>query len=184
MTQRAGHVDYDAMLKISSIPSDEPKFLVRAQDDSSGDTVRAWVELAAARGVPAPVLEQALRQADRMDRWPTKKTPDADHIAPGEAKRLAHAFSRRAWGAHLSDAGVPIAPTLSIALAERRGHDAAAGRIRELVRALSEALPALEVQIAATARGGAMQSAERHAQLTRIRDDLVAPALAKAEGLD
>jgi hypothetical protein len=181
MSQRTSRADLDAMIKISSVPADEPVWLTRAQDIVSGDHVRGWVALAHARGVDVAVLEQALRQADRMDAWPVKKRPEADHLAPDDRKALSHAFSRRAWRDHLDKAGVPLVPDFRTALAERRGYDEATGVIRALRRALEVSAVALEWQIAATAPGGVFQDADHHAALLTQRDGLVAPALALAE---
>lgn len=92
---QTGRPDLDAMLKVSSIPATEPVFVIRAQDSSSGDTVRSWAGHARARGAPAEVLEQALQQADRMDAWSIKKVPDSDHLAEHQVMNLRYEFQRR-----------------------------------------------------------------------------------------
>lgn len=92
---QTGRTDLDAMLKVSSIPATEPVFVIRAQDSSSGDTVRSWAGHARSRGAPAEVLEQALQQADRMDAWPIKKVPDSEHLVEHQAQNLRYEFQRR-----------------------------------------------------------------------------------------
>ena len=109
---KTGRDDLDAMLKVSSIPADEPTFLLRAQDAQAAETVRAWAELQLTAGAPVAVVEQALRQADAMDAWPVKKTPGADHLTEAESKQLAYAYDRRRWNLGSRDVS---------ALAEARG---------------------------------------------------------------
>jgi hypothetical protein len=58
------------------IPDDEPVFLIRGQDAISGQAVRAWAELAEINGADPEIIKRALDHADKMDRWPKKKTPD------------------------------------------------------------------------------------------------------------
>ena len=55
---------------------DEPIFTLRAQDKLAPMVVRYWAELAEDAGSPAAKVEEALRCADEMDAWPTKKVPD------------------------------------------------------------------------------------------------------------
>jgi hypothetical protein len=59
--------------------------------------VREWAALALERGVDTAVIEQALRQADRIEAWPVKKVPDASRIPADDAKQLRYAYSRRVW---------------------------------------------------------------------------------------
>lgn len=92
-----GRPDFDQMVKIASVPSDEPVFLLRARDIAAAPAVRAWAALAMEAGAPVSVIEQALQQADRMEAWAVKKVPDEDHIEPTERKRLAHQLRRRLW---------------------------------------------------------------------------------------
>jgi hypothetical protein len=92
-----GRDDYDRFLKTRTIPEDEPVFRLRAQDAVAVDTVRHWAHLALAAGAPRAVVEQALRQADRMAAWPVKKVSDADHIA--DRRALEDAFIQRGWSA-------------------------------------------------------------------------------------
>jgi hypothetical protein len=58
------------------IPEDEPVFLIRGQDVAAGEAVRAWAALAAKAGATADILNAAMDHADKMDEWPSKKTPD------------------------------------------------------------------------------------------------------------
>jgi hypothetical protein len=57
------------------VPRDEPVFLLRGQDALAANTVRWWAEKARAIGA-VQTADIALAQAMKMDRWPTKKTPD------------------------------------------------------------------------------------------------------------
>ena len=58
------------------IPEDEPVFLIRAQDQVSGDAVRAWAYLNEKAGGDTNLTESARRQATLMDEWPKKKKAD------------------------------------------------------------------------------------------------------------
>lgn len=58
------------------IPKDEPVFLIRAQDTSSGDAVRAWAALNDSHGGDPEASRLAIEQAARMDAWPVKKPAD------------------------------------------------------------------------------------------------------------
>lgn len=100
---KTGRPDLDAMIRVSSIPADEPTFLLRGQDACAADTVRDWAARELAAGVDKAVVEQGLRQADAMARWPVKKLPTADHLAEAERQRLAYAYDRRIWKARSSD---------------------------------------------------------------------------------
>jgi len=94
---KTGRDDLDAMIRVASIPSDEPTFLLRAQDDQAANAVRAWAEFQLTNGAPMAIVEQALRQADAMAAWARKKTPDASHLTEAERKQLEYAFERRRW---------------------------------------------------------------------------------------
>ena len=142
MTARAGRADISAMLKVSSVPSDEPVFFLRAQDQVAADTVRAWAALYFAAGGEPAVAEQALEQADRMDAWPTKKLPDGEHLTPGQQKRLAWGLERRAWGDRHS---APEVPTAAQLLTEQRGYTAGKARASAEVSSIKAA--ALEIAI-------------------------------------
>ncbi len=75
--------DYDRIQDPDGlIPDDEPVFLIRGQDISSGDTVRRWALLNDANGGDAELSQQARVQAARMDAWPVKKLADAAEESP------------------------------------------------------------------------------------------------------
>ena len=130
MSAQAGRPDFSAMLKISSIPADEPVVLLRAQDQVAADTARAWAALYFDAGGDPAVVEQMLAQADSMAAWPTKKLPDADHLSPAEQARLAYQLGRRAW-ARRDD----VATEASL-LAQQRGYALGHARGLEAGRAL------------------------------------------------
>jgi len=58
------------------IPQDEPVFLIRGQDKYAAMAVRHYARLVAAAGAPLNLVEACFAQADAMDAWPIKKTPD------------------------------------------------------------------------------------------------------------
>ena len=58
------------------IPADEPLFLIRGQDQVSGDVVRVWANFARMHGASQDILDAATAQAALMDQWPKKKVPD------------------------------------------------------------------------------------------------------------
>lgn len=59
------------------IPSDEPLFIIRAQDTYSGAAVDAYAQLLEDDGNVPPEQIQAIRDhANLMEAWPTKKVPD------------------------------------------------------------------------------------------------------------
>lgn len=102
---KTGRDDWDAMIRVAGIPEQEPVFVLRAQDPSAAQAVREWAHLALQAGAPESIVEQALRQAERMDAWPVKKTPDADRLSEAEAKQLAYCYSRRVWNLTLTAFG-------------------------------------------------------------------------------
>lgn len=175
MTANTGRPDLDALIKFSAVPTDEPVFLVRAQDDGGADAVQDWAARAYARGVPVAVIEQALQQADRMTRWPSHKSPDADHLTVDERKRLEQQFRRRAW-----TAGIDAIPRLDLVLAHQRGRTEAEGLIRDLVRALEGADLSLMWRTDLHGGGGAYGDADAHAALMRFRQLTVLPTLERA----
>lgn len=59
------------------VPRDEPVFLIRGQDAVGAAAVRVWIDLAGQAGAKPDILAKARAQADLMDAWPRKKTPDA-----------------------------------------------------------------------------------------------------------
>lgn len=95
----AGRADYDELVTFHGIEPGEPFFMIRGKDAAGADTVRAWVMLASERGAPPALLEQALRQADKLEAWPVKKVADADHLTDAEQKQLVFCLQRRAWNA-------------------------------------------------------------------------------------
>jgi hypothetical protein len=60
----------------NKIPDDEPVFLIRGQDNVSGDTVRAWADLNDSSGGDPELSKRAREHAVLMDEWPTKKKAD------------------------------------------------------------------------------------------------------------
>ena len=59
------------------IPDDEPVFLIRAQDIVSGDAVREWANLHLKAGGTTEIANAAIKHAELMDKWHTKKNADA-----------------------------------------------------------------------------------------------------------
>ncbi len=71
--------DYDRIQDPENkIPMDEPVFLIRGQDAVSQEVVRYWARLNRERGGDIQLSLAAEDQADKMERWPTKKVADAD----------------------------------------------------------------------------------------------------------
>lgn len=128
-----GRPDLDQLVAVRHIASEEPKFLLRARDPGAAPAVRFWAVTAHGLGVEAAVLEQALLQADAMDRWPNKRAPDASHLEERDRLQLAYQLSRRAW-----NWDAPAAPGLDLVLAYRRGWDAALASVRATPRPLTE----------------------------------------------
>ena len=54
----------------------EPLFVLRAQDRHAALFVRRWAIWAKNEGLPQEKYEAAMRVAEAMDAWPTKKDPD------------------------------------------------------------------------------------------------------------
>ncbi len=54
----------------------EPIFILRAQDELAADLVDLWAERAQLHGCPMSKVLEAIRLADAMRRWPTRKYPD------------------------------------------------------------------------------------------------------------
>lgn len=133
MSAATGRADYDQTVNLSTLSPGEPIFILKAGDAVAADAVRAWAALAHKQGTPPEAVELALQQADVMEAWPTKKTPDGPNIGPNERLQLRSEFSRRAWRAR------QIAPTPDIALAEQLGVDSVLGRLRPLLTDLEAA---------------------------------------------
>lgn len=49
--------------------SDEPIFILRAQDNLAAQTVREWAKRAALRGCPDEKVTEAMELASKMDDW-------------------------------------------------------------------------------------------------------------------
>ena len=58
------------------IPDNEPVFIIRAQDVSSGDAVCAWADLNDRNGGDPELSRLARAFAVEMDEWPEKKPAD------------------------------------------------------------------------------------------------------------
>lgn len=61
---------------LNKAADDEPIFVIRAQDLSSGNLVRKWADAAETYGASAGKVAEARALADLMDVWPTRKFPD------------------------------------------------------------------------------------------------------------
>lgn len=133
---QTGRAAYDHTIKMTAIPSDEPTFLLRAQDTAAAPTVRAWASFAYVAGVPLAVVESALQQADAMEAWPIKKLPDADHLTGHEQQQLGYQLSRRSWSAAEDREQALHGPR--ILLAEERAYLSAMGKLRPILRTLFE----------------------------------------------
>ena len=69
--------DYDRIQDPSGkIPDDEPVFLLRGQDKHAAAAVRMYAALVEAASGDRQIIEACRRQADRMDAWRPKQTPD------------------------------------------------------------------------------------------------------------
>lgn len=55
---------------------DEPVFVFRAQDKLAPGFVRQWAAQAHALGMSQAKVGAALKTADLMEAWPTRKLPD------------------------------------------------------------------------------------------------------------
>jgi hypothetical protein len=95
----AGRPDLNSLVKVSSIPVDEPVFLLRGQDPNAAAAVRAWAAFAAMAGVSPAMLESALVQADRMELWRVKKLPADDFLTEPQRLQLEYQHRRREWAA-------------------------------------------------------------------------------------
>jgi hypothetical protein len=135
MTANAGRPDLDRLVRAQHIPQAEPVFLTRGRDPAAPAAVRAWAVAYYALGGEAAVIEEALQQADRLEAWPEKQLPGADHLQEHERKQLEYQFSRRAYRA----AQEPAPSQTAILLAERRGYDVAFSRARSVGLKIDEA---------------------------------------------
>jgi len=125
---RTGRADLDAVLRLQTIPSDEPTFVLRAQDQVAADAVRSWAALYLAEGGSEAVAESALQQAQAMEDWKVKKLPDDDHWTIDERRHLIYLFNQRAYRARGDDAD------LRIRLAEQRSYSLARSQMRAFLK--------------------------------------------------
>lgn len=150
----------DDIRRLRAIPEGEPVFIARAQDPDGAETARDWARRAFARGRPACLIELALQQADRMERWPVKKPVDADNIT--DPAPLEAAFRTRVW----AFAAGPDEDALKAIRAEAR-----AGGFKAGVRSLQAPLDRLRGENLALRRESA-QLADKLAEALRARADL------------
>lgn len=69
-----------------AIPENEPVFLIRAQDKFGAALVRLWADINAAHGGDPDLIRMALAHADKMQKWPVKKTADfRTDLAPADS---------------------------------------------------------------------------------------------------
>ncbi|WP_292065901.1 hypothetical protein [Brevundimonas sp. UBA7664] len=137
MIAATGRPDYDASVKLATLTPQEPIFVLRAGDMCAPAAVRAWAALAHAAETPIAALELALQQADRMEKWPTRKRPDGPDLTHDQAKQLEYQFQRRAWATR------DAVPSVDIVMAEQLGRSAVVGPLRSI---LSEYEAALEAE--------------------------------------
>lgn len=62
-------------LASGDLDPNEPLFVLRARDKSAADHVRRWAEQARNMCCPLEKVDGAVRCAEEMDRWPTKRVP-------------------------------------------------------------------------------------------------------------
>lgn len=165
----AGRADYEQLVSFRGLEPDEPYFLVRAKDAVAGDAVRAWVVLASAAGAPPALLEQALRQADRLDAWPVKRVADAGHLTEAEQKQLVYCLGRRAWSAR------DDATDLRVFFAEQRALTQARAELRPLREAVETAIAQAQVKLLTEARQR-LADARRAIDASHATDDPEAAA--------
>lgn len=122
-----GRADYDQLIKVQSLAPGEPTFLLRARDAVAAAAVRAWASLAYEAGAPTEALELALQQADAMEAWPDKKTPNGPDLTAAQAKQLRYQFDRRAWNSR------DAKPDVGLMMAEQLGQAAVIGKLRPLL---------------------------------------------------
>jgi len=115
---KTGRADWDAMIKVAGIPSDEPVFLLRGQNKSAPATVRFWALTEEAAGTPVAIIELALQQADRMIGWPVKTDVGDDHLSDNQRKDLKYRHSRRRWRAAIEDTDAILGGLLQQLLGE------------------------------------------------------------------
>lgn len=127
---RSGRADYDKLIHFRQLDPGEGYFFVRARDPVVGDTARAYAVLAKRAGAPIALVESALKTADELDAWPTKRLANADHLTPAEQKQLEYEFEARAWRAR------DDAAELAVMLAEERALATVIGQLRPQLKQL------------------------------------------------
>jgi hypothetical protein len=172
----SGRQDYDRLIRFSQLEPGEPYFFVRARDRVSGPTVRAWAALASKAGAPMAIVESALQQADRLDEWPAKQLPDANHLSREEQLSLEHQLHRRAWSHRIAHV-----PNEAILLAEARGAAAAVAGERHADALLVDLVDALG-PVLAKSTAGEEQMARVRGALMRISADLRRRQVISTEG--
>ena len=73
MSTKATELEDGCMAKAAS---DEPVFVLRAQDMLAPQHVRDWADHAELRGCNPEKVKAARATADAMERWPNRKYPD------------------------------------------------------------------------------------------------------------
>ncbi len=76
--------DYNERIQDSQnlIPSEEPVFLLRGQDQTAAAAVRAYAYIHRTNGGSDTVYLAAMRQADRMEAWAKEKTSKLADVDP------------------------------------------------------------------------------------------------------
>ena len=129
MTANTGRPDFDAAFRISTITPEEPLFILRGRDPLAAQATRAWASLAHNAGVDPAIIEQALKQADRLEAWSPKALPDGDRLSEAEKKQLRYELGRRAWR---DWQGLTAEPSLDALLMNyQRGFDAGRAAARQ-----------------------------------------------------
>lgn len=154
-TRSAGRADYDQLVQFRGLDEGEPYFMVRGHDAVGAGTIRAWAMLASAAGAPPALIEQALRQADKLEAWPVKKVANADHLSEAEQKQLIYCLRRRAWDAR------DDALDIRIFYAEQRAEAAAEGRLARRRARLEAAIDDLAREIRAATREALFETQRR-----------------------
>ncbi len=116
---RTGRADLDAMLRVTSIPEDEPAFLLRGQDRYAAAAVRDWAQRVLAGGGPVALVEAALCQADEIEAWPIKKAPDIE-LPIAQVKQLEYQHRRRG---QVRSGDLPVSAAYERGVAEGMARD-------------------------------------------------------------
>lgn len=164
----SGRQDYDRLIRFSQLEPGEPFFFIRGRDKVAGAAARAWAALAYKAGVPAAIVESALQHADRLDAWPTKQIPDANHLTREEQQALEYQLNRRAWNHRIAHV-----PTTTEILAEARGAQAVVSRDRHADRLAADLVDALGPIVEACPMAPTTDVFRRFQEaLTRLQQDL------------